>query len=89
MIALTNKEYFRLGVAYGSFSVSEIDQGVHTVLPVRDVDTGERENDVFEELVNIDFLKIPRWIDDPGVHYMKAIASWAKRHNIDLEGETL
>ena len=84
MIELTNREYFRLGKAYGSFSVDEIDQGVHIVLPTTDGD-----NEVFEELVNIDFLKIPRWLVDPGVHYMEAIAAWAKRHDINLEGETL
>ncbi len=94
---LTTTELFDLGVAYGSFSVGEIDQGIHLVLPVCDVGSTEvTKNQVFTDLVDHDFYNIDYpegWTSDKpyphdwselGELYCNAITAWAKRNNIDI-----
>lgn len=49
---LSVQELFDLGAAYASFSLGDIDQGIHLILPVRDVETGAEANDVFTDLCN-------------------------------------
>ncbi len=96
MITLTTQELFDLGAAYGSFSVGDIDQGIHLVLPVTDSKTGEWSNRIFQDLVDQDFYAIdyPPGYDhaEPFQHddnelpelYMDAIVRWAKRWNIEI-----
>ncbi len=101
-VTLTTTELFDLGVAYGSFSVDEIDQGIHLVLPVCDVGSTEvTKNQVFSDLIDHDFYHIDYpegWTDDKphpydyselGVLYMNAIIAWAKRHDLDIGREVL
>ena len=84
MIKLTVQEIFRLGFAYGSFSVGEIDQGIHIILPVVDEDD-VWENDVFTSLFSDYIDKIPKHhIDVVGQVYMGAIAAFAIDNQLDL-----
>lgn len=55
-MALSQNDIFTLGKAYGSFSVSEINQAVHLLLPVKD-SAGVEWNTHFKPLIN-DFHKI-------------------------------
>lgn len=61
----TRAELFRLGQAWGSFSVGEIEQGVHCVLPVDIIldprhpeRSGTKENEIFRPLLENYFDKI-------------------------------
>ena len=91
---VTEQDMFNLGVAQGSFSVNQIDQGIHAVLPVRDVDTGEWSNILFAELVDEYFYVIdyppgyteeyPKQYDPDtlGMRYIEAIQEWCKDNDI-------
>ncbi len=79
---LTNEEVFNLGVAYGSFSVGDVDQGIHMILPMTDYKTHEKINWVFKGLFDDYIEPIPR--DAQGESYMKAIAKWSKDNSIEL-----
>jgi hypothetical protein len=58
--ALTALEQYRLGMAVGSFSVGEFDQGIHCILPVYDPEQGDHENEIFQELIDmIELIKKP------------------------------
>ena len=84
MTKLTVKEIFRLGFAYGSFSVGEIDQGIHLVLPVSDAD-GVRENDVFATLFEKYFDRIPEdTTEDVCEVYMGAVGAYLADYQLDL-----
>ncbi len=88
-IVLTKKEVFKLGSAYGSFSVGEIDQGIHIVLPSTVVETGASENSVFKSLFNEYFGEIPSNLPDPpdvglGSVYMGAIQAFSRDNNLGL-----
>ncbi len=82
MIKLNNRDVFLLGKAYGSFTVGEIDQGVHIVLPVKDTTTGQEENDVFLSLFTEHFDRISDYkpsdisAGELGMAYMRAIDEW-------------
>ncbi len=83
---LTTKEMFDLGAAYGSFSVGEIDQGIHLVLPVTDSATGVPSNEVFRDLSGM-FEQIDPAVEDwssIGELYMDAIVRWTKQHGIEI-----
>ncbi len=81
-IKLNNRDVFLLGQARGMFSVGEIDAGVHMVLPVKDMDTGQEENDVFLTLFTSHFDRLadykPEEVTayDCGQAYMRAIDEW-------------
>ncbi len=96
MTVLTIPELLQLGGAYREFDIGNIDAGIHLVLPVRDVDTGNWTNLVFQDLIDQDFYDI----DYPPGHeyatpfiygegalgalYMGAIVQWINR-NLDLD----
>ena len=76
---LTEQELFDLGAAYASFGLSEIDQGIHLILPLRDIETGAHANDVFQELCD-------RFLNTnctTGEDYQRAIIEWTKERGID------
>jgi len=80
---LTHQNIYDLGRAWGSFSVGEIDQGVHIVLPVIDVGTGQEENAVFEPLCKM-LDKIPRtWKGNEA--FMGAVEQFALDQGLEVE----
>ena len=83
---LTTTELFNLGVAYGSFSLGDIDQGVHCILPGTDHTTGEETNLVFYDICD-SFLQIKD--EEKNTAYLNAIITWANKHNIDIGITTL
>lgn len=95
-ITLTPNEMFALGNAYGSFSVGEIDQGIHALIAVKDQLTGERKNEIFQDLLEEYFFEVYyppgykgtkpfQWPEDEvGDKYMQAIRHWAAHHNLNL-----
>ncbi len=96
MTLLSIPELLKLGGAYRAFSMGDIDAGIHLVLPVRDVDTDEWSNRVFQDLIDQDFYNIdypPGYTsEDPKQYsqdelpalYMDAIVQWTKRHDIQI-----
>ena len=89
MFMISTEELFNLGVAYGSFSLGDIDQGVHMILPVTDVASGEPSNQVFEDLV-FNFGLIDPDDENVGTEYLNTIIRWAKHYGIDIgRGEEL
>jgi|WetSurSiteA1Bulk_404760.scaffolds.fasta_scaffold124955_1 hypothetical protein len=50
MTKLTNAELYKIGIAVGNFANCNIDAGVHCVLPVVDLRTGRKINQVFVPL---------------------------------------
>jgi len=87
---LSQQELFDLGVAYGSFSVGEIDQGIHCILPVRDVETGAEMNDVFTSLMErINMIKYdPYNVDYEPLTYQEQIMNVIIQWCIDNDIET-
>ncbi len=83
---LTSKELFNLGVAYGSFSVGEINQGIHVVLPGKEIGTGTRVNQVFELLCGaFDMIDLGQEdCSNTGTQYMNCIITWAEVNGIDI-----
>ncbi len=83
---MTTEELFNLGAAYGSFSVGEIDQGIHLVLPVTDSETGEPSNEVFTDLVSMFDLIDQSSLDwsSIGEQYMDAIVRWTKHYDVKI-----
>lgn len=79
-INLTVQDMFQLGFAYGSFSVNEIDQGIHIVLPGTDVNTKQDVNMIFKLLFTKYFDKIPPDLKtiDTGFDYMNTIQDFLK-----------
>lgn len=84
-LSLTGEEIFALGNAYGSFSVGQIDQGIHLVLPCTHED-GILENEIFETLFTEYFDKIPDDLppEKVGEIYFGAIAAFCKDNHLDL-----
>ena len=84
--SLTSRVVFKLGFAYGSFSVGAIDQGIHVVLPTID-ELGDPENAAFEILFTEYFDKIPGDLAPESINavYMGAIAAFAKAMHLDFE----
>ncbi len=82
-LKLTQTEVFALGNAYGSFSVGDLDQGIHCVLPVKDSDTGKKSNEVFQSLFDEHIDKLNEGPGD-GDRYLEAIRTWTHEHNIDV-----
>lgn len=85
---LTTTEAVNLGIAIGSFSTGEIDQGIHAILPATVMDTGQKVNQVFRPLFDDYFNSIDA-VDQPeeghlGMNYIKAIEDWARHNNIDI-----
>jgi len=77
---LTPIEQYRLGQAAGSFSVGEIDQGIHCILPVTDLETGDEECMIFQDLIDmIDMIKKPCTNDA----YLGAVQKFGRDMNID------
>lgn len=72
-------EVYKLGLAAGSFSVGQIDQGVHCVLPVTDEKTGKEENTVFEPLCEM-FLSLKPGSD--GLAYIGACQKFGRSMGI-------
>ena len=89
-IQLSTEELFDLGAAYGSFSIGEIDQGIHLVLPVTDSETNEPSNQVFKDLAD-SFLLIDPMTDYSviGIEYMNAIVRWCHQNSIEIGREEL
>jgi len=54
---LTMDEAFKLGEAFISFRMNDIDQGIHITLPTTDALSGEMENVAFEPL-HVEYEKI-------------------------------
>ncbi len=82
---LTLQEAFDLGRAVGSFSIGEIDQGIHIILPGRDVDTGQDVNVTFVDLFDNEFARVNEPdTDELGMSFINAVCSWIERHDIDL-----
>lgn len=81
-----------MGFAYGSFSVSEIDQGIHIILPVTD-EAGKQENDIFTSLFEEYIDNIPKLVHLENIDqvFMGAIAAFAVDNQLDLitEGASL
>ena len=99
---LTTTELFDLGVAYGSFSVGDIDQGIHMVLPMCEVGGTEVvKNAIFGCLVDHHFYNIdypsgwesdkpyPHDSSELGELYCNAIIAWAKSVELDIGREAL
>ncbi len=80
-VELTEQELFDLGAAYASFGLGEIDQGIHLILPVRDVETGAEMNDVFTSLCNRLEQLTPGHHD--GYSYQMAINDWCHEKGIN------
>ncbi len=82
LIFLTPQEVFDLGNAFGSFSVGEIDQGIHIVLPVTDIETGEKSNECFASLFEdyIDNINASSTSAVDGDPYLQAIRLWLREH---------
>ena len=84
---LTRSSFFKLGFACGSFSVGEIDQGIHIVLP-----TTNGENSEFELLFRDYFGLIPPCDevsddakDSYGLLYIGAVAAFCRDWNFDID----
>lgn len=87
-IKLTDEETFKLGIAYGSFSVGEIDQGLHIVLPCTDTVTSVEANVVFKPLFTKYFDRIPDDIPPEKVNaaYMGAVMIFAEEMGLAKNG---
>lgn len=83
---LTPVEQYALGMAAGSFSVGEIDQGIHCVLPVTDMATGERTNEVFSSLCH-QFAEAPlsSASQSGGMWHIETLQSWCAENGIDIK----
>ncbi len=77
---LSTQELFNLGVAWGSFCTGDIDQGIHLILPVRDVESGLMENMVFEDLCD-GFIETECKV---GTDYLNTIVVWATLNGVDI-----
>jgi len=87
-IHLSPEKIFDLGFAYGSFSVSQIDQGLHIVLPCT-TEAGVLENAIFKTLFTEYFDLIPADLEreKAGDAYMGAIQAFVKEEQLGLVGE--
>ena len=85
MIVLSKDEIFKLGFAYGSFSLGEIDQGIHIILPCTDKG-GVVENEAFSPLFAGYFDKIPSDFDTDriGEVYMGAVEAFVTDNHLGL-----
>ncbi len=87
-LKLSPREVFSLGFACGSFSVGEIDQGIHAVLPATD-ENKVLENGIFEVLFSKYFDLIPDDLapEKAGEVYMGAVQAFAKEHQLEVTHE--
>jgi hypothetical protein len=88
MQILKQSDVFLLGFAYGSFSVGEVDQGIHILIPstIHEIpqNEGRKENDVFTTLFEKYFDKLNSLTGHVGEVYMGAIDAWLKDNDMDM-----
>jgi len=86
VVGLSIENLIDIGNAYGSFSIGEIDQGIHLLLPVTNSE-GEPENAIFTDLFEDYFHHLPHfenWIPAYNEAYMGALMKWLKEvHGIE------
>jgi hypothetical protein len=79
---LTQQNIYDLGRAWGSFSMNEVDQGIHIVLPTTDAG-GTQHNEAFAPLIDMfdDLLAL----DAKAEAYMGAIERFAIDRGVGVE----